>query len=124
MVIQRFRIPANSELLVARSDPQYVVGSTVTTRNFTVSAFPTYVVVEMDPDTTMPPNPPLAACAPPSKISQKDSPASAMLADPSGVLKADNRGSEMFDVSKGIPTTEKLYGNLFGKGYLAEDGSQ
>lgn len=36
----------------------------------------------------------------------------------SGFIKADNRGSEKFDVSKGIPSSEKMYVNLFGKNYL------
>lgn len=40
--------------------------------------------------------------------------------DPSatGVLKADNRGNELFDVAKGIPTSENLYANVFGNNYL------
>ncbi|MGG3153999.1 DUF5704 domain-containing protein, partial [Paenibacillus glucanolyticus] len=43
--------------------------------------------------------------------------------DPSanGVLKADDRGSEKFDVSKGIPTSEDLYANVFGKNYLFQN---
>ncbi|WP_145950141.1 DUF5704 domain-containing protein [Paenibacillus sp. Y412MC10] len=35
-----------------------------------------------------------------------------------GVIKADNRGSEQFDVLKGIPTSESLYTNAFGYNYL------
>ncbi|WP_339850593.1 DUF5704 domain-containing protein [Paenibacillus sp. FSL W7-1088] len=40
--------------------------------------------------------------------------------DPSvrGVLKADDRGSEKFDVTRGIPTSEDLYANVMAKGYL------
>ena len=37
---------------------------------------------------------------------------------PTGVIKADNRGAEKFDVLKGIPTSETLYGNVIGKQYL------
>lgn len=35
-----------------------------------------------------------------------------------GVIKADNRGSEKFDVTTGIPTTEDLYGNVKASEYL------
>ncbi|MDF2820898.1 MAG: hypothetical protein K0R15_1339 [Clostridiales bacterium] len=35
-----------------------------------------------------------------------------------GVIKADNRGSEMFDVTKGVPTGENLYVNVLAKEYL------
>ncbi|WP_254790322.1 DUF5704 domain-containing protein [Paenibacillus sp. OK003] len=40
--------------------------------------------------------------------------------DPSvrGVLKADDRGSEKFEVTRGIPTSEDLYANVMAKGYL------
>lgn len=40
--------------------------------------------------------------------------------DPSvrGVLKADDRGSEKFDVTRGIPTSEDLYANVMARGYL------
>ncbi len=38
-----------------------------------------------------------------------------------GELKADNRGSEKFDVSKGIPTSEDLYANVFAKNYLFQN---
>lgn len=35
-----------------------------------------------------------------------------------GVIKADNRDSEKFDVLDGIPTSESLYVNVFGLNYL------
>lgn len=40
--------------------------------------------------------------------------------DPSvrGVLKADGRGAERFDVTQGIPTSEDLYANVLAKSYL------
>ncbi|WP_249529615.1 DUF5704 domain-containing protein [Paenibacillus brevis] len=38
--------------------------------------------------------------------------------DTSAVIKADSRGSERFNVSDGIPTTESLYGNVLSKSYL------
>ena len=38
-----------------------------------------------------------------------------------GVIKADARGSEPFDVLKGIPTSESLYGNVFSKDYLVQN---
>lgn len=42
--------------------------------------------------------------------------------DLQAVIKADNRDSEKFDVSQGIPTTEDLYVNVLGKGaeYIAQ----
>ncbi len=44
----------------------------------------------------------------------------AAVMDPSvqGVLKADDRGVEKFDVTRGIPTSEDLYANVLAKGYL------
>ncbi|MCD1261263.1 hypothetical protein B5M42_020900 [Paenibacillus athensensis] len=36
----------------------------------------------------------------------------------SGVVKADNRGNEKFDVLQGIPTSESLYTNVFAFNYL------
>jgi hypothetical protein len=36
----------------------------------------------------------------------------------SAVIKADQRGREQFDVSKGIPTSESLYGHVQAKRYL------
>lgn len=44
----------------------------------------------------------------------------ASVMDPSvrGVLKADDRGSEKFDVTRGIPTSEDLYANVLAKEYL------
>ena len=38
-----------------------------------------------------------------------------------GVIKADIRGSEPFDVLKGIPTSESLYGNVSSKDYLVQN---
>lgn len=37
------------------------------------------------------------------------------------VIKADQRGSERFDVSLGIPTSESLYGNVSSHNYLFEN---
>lgn len=41
-----------------------------------------------------------------------------------GVIKADSRGNEMFDVLLGIPTSETLYANAFGKNYLYKNKFQ
>ncbi|WP_413405475.1 DUF5704 domain-containing protein [Paenibacillus amylolyticus] len=38
-----------------------------------------------------------------------------------GIIKADQRGSEPFDVLKGIPTSESLYGNVFSRDYLFQN---
>lgn len=38
---------------------------------------------------------------------------------PSGVIKADTRGNEEFNVEEGIPTSESLYVNAFTPGYLS-----
>lgn len=39
----------------------------------------------------------------------------------SAVIRADQRGSEMFDVLQGIPTTESLYGNVLALNYLFQN---
>ncbi|WP_223868762.1 DUF5704 domain-containing protein, partial [Paenibacillus sp. UASWS1643] len=39
----------------------------------------------------------------------------------SAVIKADQRGNEPFDVLRGIPTSESLYGNVFGLSYLFQN---
>lgn len=36
-----------------------------------------------------------------------------------GILRADTRGSEKFNVAQGIPTSESLYANVFGMNYLS-----
>ncbi len=41
--------------------------------------------------------------------------------DPSGVIRADSRGRERFEVLDGIPTTESLYGNVLAKSYLSQN---
>lgn len=38
--------------------------------------------------------------------------------EPTAVIKADTRGNEQFNVEDGIPTTEKLYVNVFTTDYL------
>ena len=38
--------------------------------------------------------------------------------DVTGMIKADNRGNEIFDVLRGIPTSENLYANVFANQYL------
>ncbi|ANY65697.1 hypothetical protein BBD42_03885 [Paenibacillus sp. BIHB 4019] len=38
--------------------------------------------------------------------------------DARGEIRADARGAEQFDVSKGIPSSDALYANVFGKAYL------
>ncbi|SMF72289.1 hypothetical protein SAMN05661091_0836 [Paenibacillus uliginis N3/975] len=37
------------------------------------------------------------------------------------VIKADQRGSEQFDVLQGIPTSESLYGNILARNYLYQN---
>ena len=38
-----------------------------------------------------------------------------------GMIKADTRGNELFDVLKGIPTSESLYGNVFSRDYVFQN---
>lgn len=69
------------------------------------------------PDTghdTKPPN-----CTAPTQASVK----SGEVLNPaaSAVIKADTRGAERFNVLDGIPTSESLYGNVFGSSYLYQD---
>lgn len=67
-----------------------------------------------------PGNDPANACpvsiSPPSRGAVLE----AKVMDPSvqGVLRADIRGAEKFDVTRGIPTSEDLYANVLAKGYL------
>ncbi|KJD44991.1 DUF5704 domain-containing protein [Paenibacillus terrae] len=42
----------------------------------------------------------------------------------SGVIKADQRGASRFDVAKGIPTSESLYGNVLARNYLFQNTFQ
>ncbi len=42
----------------------------------------------------------------------------------SAVIKADQRGASRFDVSKGIPTSESLYGNVLARNYLFQNTFQ
>lgn len=43
---------------------------------------------------------------------------SVMDPEATGVIRADPRGSEMFDVEDGIPSSESLYGNVIANSYL------
>lgn len=45
-------------------------------------------------------------------------PGGQMNASAIGILRADNRGSEIFNVDQGIPTSESLFANVFGMNYL------
>lgn len=65
------------------------------------------------------PPPPPGGCTIPSPGKAIESPLNSP--DPSGVIRADSRGSERFEVSDGIPTTESLYGNVHAKGYLSQN---
>lgn len=58
-------------------------------------------------------------CNPPSKVNSMKNPAAAMLPSATGVVKADNRDSEKFDVAQGIPSSEFLYANVLAKMFLA-----
>ncbi|ADC52226.1 MULTISPECIES: DUF5704 domain-containing protein [Alkalihalophilus] len=50
--------------------------------------------------------------------------ADTMTPNTSGMIRADNRGSEQFDVTLGIPTSESLYANAFGREYLFQQRFQ
>ncbi|CAI6078413.1 hypothetical protein PAECIP112173_02548 [Paenibacillus sp. JJ-100] len=73
-----------------------------------------------DPGGGGPGSDPVNACtvtiSPPSRGSVVE--ASIMDPSVSGVLKADERGAEKFDVTRGIPTSEDLYASVLAKGYL------
>ncbi|WP_434753227.1 DUF5704 domain-containing protein [Paenibacillus amylolyticus] len=63
-----------------------------------------------------PPNGCSVSISPPSRGTVME--AKMMDSSVRGVLKADNRGAEKFDVTQGIPTSENLYANVMTKGYL------
>lgn len=69
-----------------------------------------------DPGTGGPPN----TCGIQIGPARKGTVTSHTVMDPvaTGVIKADNRDSEKFDVLDGIPTSESLYVNVFGLNYL------
>lgn len=57
--------------------------------------------------------------SPPSKLGSLNG----NVMDPAanGVIRADQRGAEQFDVLLGIPTSESLYANAFGMNYLFQN---
>ncbi|MDP4097067.1 DUF5704 domain-containing protein [Paenibacillus sp. P96] len=59
---------------------------------------------------------PSVVCTPPQSAAVKTG--SLMNSSAVGKIKADARGSEKFEVAKGIPTSESLYGNVWAKEYL------
>ena len=69
-----------------------------------------------DPGTGGPPN----TCGIQIGPARKGTVTSHTVMDPvaTGVIKADNRDSEKYDVLDGIPTSESLYVNVFGLNYL------
>lgn len=69
-----------------------------------------------DPGTGGPPN----TCGIQIGAARKGTVTSHTVMDPvaTGVIKADHRDSEKFDVLDGIPTSESLYVNVFGLNYL------
>ncbi|MFM9280870.1 DUF5704 domain-containing protein [Paenibacillus jiagnxiensis] len=62
------------------------------------------------------PEEPAVVCTPPQSAGVKTG--SQMNSSAVGKIKADVRGSEKFEVAKGIPTSESLYGNVMAKEYL------
>ncbi|MDP4098866.1 DUF5704 domain-containing protein [Paenibacillus sp. P96] len=62
------------------------------------------------------PEEPAVVCTPPQSAGVKTG--SLLNSSAVGKIKADTRGSEKFEVSKGIPTSESLYGNVLAKEYL------
>ena len=66
-----------------------------------------------------PPPPPTNSCTPPAPGAQING----KYMDPVVTAKilADQRGSEMFDVLQGIPTSESLYGNILARNYLFQN---
>ncbi len=67
------------------------------------------------PDPTDPPEPTGSCTAP---VPGTKIPNQVMDPKASAMIKADNRGSEQFDVLLGIPTSESLYANAFAYNYL------
>lgn len=64
------------------------------------------------------PEEPVTACSQP----QPGRTLEGQIMDPvvTAMIRADQRGSEPFDVLKGIPTSESIYGNVFSRDYLYE----
>ncbi|WP_082423289.1 DUF5704 domain-containing protein [Paenibacillus dakarensis] len=73
-----------------------------------------------DPGCDPPPPPQPASCTAPSP---SGAPLEGRYLNPDATAKilADQRGSERFDVLRGIPTSESLYGNILAKNYLYQN---
>ncbi|MCM3785261.1 DUF5704 domain-containing protein [Neobacillus mesonae] len=82
-------------------------------------SFPTYYLFFYYETDDTGPDPPTAGCTAPVPASNL----TGKYMDPvaTGVIKADERGSERFDVLQGIPTSESLYGNILARNYLFEN---
>jgi hypothetical protein len=73
-----------------------------------------------DPAVCNPPVPPIQSgggCTAPA-LQSTTGPQTFMDPQATGVIKADARGSEKFNVVQGIPTDENLYANVLAKSYL------
>ncbi|WP_318249410.1 DUF5704 domain-containing protein [Paenibacillus sp. alder61] len=92
---------------ISKGDPQQFIYD---------GSFPTYYIYFYYTPNGLPPS---GGCTVPAPGKVIESPLNSP--DPSGVIKADSRGSEGFEVSDGIPTTESLYGNVRAKGYLSQN---
>lgn len=70
-----------------------------------------------------PGNPPPSTCGIQIGAARKGTVTSHTVMDPvaTGVIKADQRDSEQFNVLDGIPTSESLYVNVFGLNYLYQN---
>lgn len=80
--------------------------------NYTVYLYYKPLVEEPPPD----PEEPAVVCGPPASAGVQTG--SLMNGSAVGKIKADNRGSEKFEVAKGIPTSESLYGVVQARTYL------
>ncbi|MRN52273.1 DUF5704 domain-containing protein, partial [Paenibacillus monticola] len=101
-------IPATNPALFSRNFTTYLGGTNV------------IAVFQEDPGTVIipptDPSPCNVVINPPSKATI----ISNSTLDPSatGVIRADRRDAEQFDVTQGIPTSESLYANVLAKNYL------
>lgn len=70
-----------------------------------------------------PPPPPPPYCDYTISPPQKGQVRNGSVMDPaaSGMLRADNRGAELFDVQQGIPTSENLFANVLALNYLYQN---
>ncbi|WP_144026240.1 DUF5704 domain-containing protein [Paenibacillus sp. FSL H8-0259] len=102
------------------SDMNHIVTGVIAERNFTTYLGGTNVIAVYEEDEGTPPTDPAPQCSVVINPPSRGTFLSNAVLDPaaSGVIRADHRDAEQFDVTQGIPTIESLYANVLANNYL------